>query len=75
MGQRGRPGDVDLLTPRPERADEEDLVHSGLEETLAGAYPGRRETARERDTDLRTASALVAIDKIANIYRDRGSAP
>ena len=58
-----------------EGADEEDLVHSGLEETLAGAYPELRETARERDTDLRTAGFLVAIDKIATIYRDRGIFP
>ncbi|MDP2497192.1 MAG: Glu/Leu/Phe/Val dehydrogenase [Candidatus Palauibacterales bacterium] len=58
-----------------EGADEEDLVRSGLEETLVPAYRELRETAREHDTDLRTAGFLMAIDKIATIYRDRGIFP
>lgn len=58
-----------------EGADEKDLVRSGLEETLVAAYRELRETAREHDTDLRTAGFLTAIDKIATIYRDRGIFP
>ncbi len=58
-----------------EGASEEDLVRSGLEETLVGAYHELRNAAREHGTDLRTAGFLVAIDKIATIYRDRGIFP
>lgn len=58
-----------------EGAGEADLVHSGLEETLVEAYAEIRETARQHDTDLRTACFLLAIEKIATIYRDRGIFP
>jgi len=58
-----------------EGASEEDLVHSGLEETLVPAYHRLRELAARHDTDLRTAGFLMAIDKIATIYRDRGIFP
>ncbi len=50
---------------------EEDLVNSGLEETMVTAYREIRECARTHDTDLRTASLVVAIDKIARVYRQR----
>ncbi len=56
-------------------ASEKDLVNSGLEETMVLGYEGIRETAREYSTDLRTASFVIAIQKIANAYRDRGIFP
>jgi glutamate dehydrogenase (NAD(P)+) len=58
-------------------AGEEDLVHSGLEETMAIAYRQTRETqARfEDEIDLRTAAFVNAIDKIAICYADLGIFP
>ncbi len=58
-------------------AGEHDLVHSGLEETMAIAYHQMRDTrARHEDkTDLRTASLINAIDKIAICYSDLGIFP
>ncbi|MDX1384506.1 MAG: Glu/Leu/Phe/Val dehydrogenase, partial [Thermoanaerobaculia bacterium] len=46
-------------------AGEEDLVHSGLEETMATAYGQMRETWKRHggETDLRTAALVNAIDK------------
>ncbi len=58
-------------------ADEEDLVNSGLEETMVVAYHEIREI-RERldsDVDLRTAAMVAAIDKIAVAYEKRGIFP
>jgi glutamate dehydrogenase (NAD(P)+) len=58
-------------------ADEEDLVRSGLEETMAIAYHKLKET-RDRvsaDIDLRTAAMVGAIDKIAVAYAQRGIFP
>jgi glutamate dehydrogenase (NAD(P)+) len=57
-------------------ADEIDLVNSGLEETMIKAYHQIREI-RERHPgiDLRTASMISAIDKIAAVYRHRGIFP
>ncbi len=58
-------------------ADEIDLVNSGLEETMIKAYHEIREIkkARGEDIDLRTASMINAIDKIALAYLDRGIFP
>ncbi len=56
-------------------AGERDLVDSGLEETMVEAYREIRDTARERDTDLRTAAFVVAIEKIATVYDERGIFP
>jgi glutamate dehydrogenase (NAD(P)+) len=58
-------------------ADEIDLVNSGLEETMIKAYHEIREIkkARGEDIDLRTASMINAIDKIAIAYLDRGIFP
>ncbi len=58
-------------------AGEEDLVRSGLEETMVIAYRQMRETrARHHDqTDLRTAAFINAIDKIAVCYADLGIFP
>ncbi len=58
-------------------ADEIDLVNSGLEETMIGAYQGVRETklALGASVDLRTAAMVTAIDKVAVIYREMGIFP
>jgi glutamate dehydrogenase (NAD(P)+) len=58
-------------------ADEIDLVNSGLEETMIGAYHGVRETkvALGPGVDLRTAALVTSIDKVAVIYREMGIFP
>jgi glutamate dehydrogenase (NAD(P)+) len=57
-------------------AAEEDLVNSGLEETMVLAYREVRERARRLgDGDLRTAAMANAIDKIAAAYEQRGIFP
>jgi glutamate dehydrogenase (NAD(P)+) len=57
-------------------ADEIDLVNSGLEETMIKAYNEIREIKkRHQGIDLRTASMISAIDKIASVYKHRGIFP
>jgi glutamate dehydrogenase (NAD(P)+) len=57
-------------------AGEEDLVNSGLEETMIGAYHPIREVWKQRgDVDLRTAAMIVAIDKVALSYEQLGIFP
>ncbi len=58
-------------------ASEEDLVNSGLEETMIGAYHPIREQWKERrgQVDLRTAAMIVAIDKVAMSYEQLGIFP
>lgn len=53
-------------------ADEEDLVHSGLEETMITAYNEVLTSAKSKNCNLRTAAFIVAINKIANTYLDLG---
>ena len=54
-----------------------DLVNSGLEETMIEAYHEIREImkAEGENVDLRTASMIAAIDKIAVSYREMGVFP
>jgi len=58
-------------------ADEIDLVNSGLEEIMIGAYHQIRDIWKRnpRITDLRTAAFLNALDKIANTYLELGIFP
>ena len=57
-------------------ADEHELVHSGLEETMANSYVEVRDIwKRNGDIDMRTASFVDAIDKIASCYGDMGIFP
>ena len=58
-------------------ASEEDLVNSGLEETMVTAYQAIRETRRRHHNqpDLRTAAFINAIDKIVVTYGDMGIFP
>ncbi len=71
-----------LFSPEERRriargADEIDLVMSGLEETMIGAYHQIRELARRdrRIPDLRTAAFLNALQKIAQAYLELGVFP
>ena len=53
-------------------ADELDLVRSGLDDTMRQAYNEMREVFLHHDKvhDLRTAAYVVAIEKIAQSYRE-----
>lgn len=67
------PEEVERVT---QGASEEDLVNSGLEETMIGAYHPIRETwKRQGEVDLRTAAMIVAIDKVALSYEQLGIFP
>ncbi len=58
-------------------AGEEDLVNSGLEETMVTAYHQIREIDRRLGdkADLRTAAFVSAIDKIVVCYEELGIFP
>ena len=56
-------------------ASEEDLVNSGLEETMMHAYQEIREIAARESVDLRTAAFISAIDKIGVAYGELGIFP
>jgi len=58
-------------------ATEEDLVNSGLEETMVTAYHTVRDNQKRlgKDVDLRTAAFAYAIDKIAIAYSELGIFP
>lgn len=58
-------------------ADELELVYSGLEETMACSYQQIRDVHQKLGdgTDLRTASFVDAINKIAGCYGDMGIFP
>ena len=55
-------------------AGELELVRSGLDDTMSGAYDSMAAIwhGREDVEDLRTAAYLVAIDKVAASYRAKG---
>ncbi len=56
-------------------AREDDIVNSGLEDTMTSAYHHIREAARARKTDLRTAAYFLGLEKVAVAYRERGVFP
>ncbi|MGH7450665.1 MAG: Glu/Leu/Phe/Val family dehydrogenase [bacterium] len=58
-------------------ADEEDLVNSGLEETMISAYNQMNEIRKQQGgkVDLRTAAFISAIDKVARAYMELGIFP
>jgi glutamate dehydrogenase (NAD(P)+) len=58
-------------------AGEEDIVNSGLEETMIVAYHAIRDALKRNPKlgDLRAAAFLTAIDKIAVSYRELGVFP
>ena len=56
-------------------ASEEDLVNSGLEDTMAFAYDEIRAIREEKSIDMRTAAFVSAINKIATSYEQMGIFP
>jgi len=58
-------------------ASEEDIVNSGLEETMIVAYHAIRDALKRNPKlgDLRAAAFLTAIDKIAMAYKELGVFP
>ncbi|MDX2194054.1 MAG: Glu/Leu/Phe/Val dehydrogenase [Gemmatimonadales bacterium] len=56
---------------------EVDVVHTGLETTMVGAYQSIAKTEHDRNLhgDLRTAAFVNAIDKICRCYDDMGIWP
>ena len=56
-------------------ASEEDLVTSGLEETMVLGYHSLREKARKLGSDLRSAAFSISIEKVARAYMERGIFP
>jgi glutamate dehydrogenase (NAD(P)+) len=73
----GRRFSTDEIERVTHGASEEDLVNSGLEETMVGAYhPIREVWKRQGDSvDLRTAAMILAIDKVALSYQQLGIFP
>lgn len=63
---------IDILS---HGADEEDIVRSGLEETMIDAYNEINELRKKHDVDLRTAAFISAINKIALSYEQLGIFP
>ena len=55
-------------------ASELELVRSGLDDTMRGAYNDMAEVWRSRKDvpDMRTAAYLVSIDKVASAYKAKG---
>ena len=55
-------------------AGELELVRSGLDDTMRGAYQAMREIWHGRDdvTDLRVAAYIVSIGRVATTYRSKG---
>jgi glutamate dehydrogenase (NAD(P)+) len=58
-------------------ADEEDLVNSGLEDSMITSYHEIMDIWKSRDNvkDMRTAAFISAIDKIAMSYFQMGIFP
>ena len=73
-GRKFTPEEIERVT---HGADEADLVNSGLEETMIGAYHPIRETWKQHQgkVDFRTAAMIVAIDKVALSYAQLGIFP
>ena len=73
-GGRANPDEIDKIV---RGADEIDIVRSGLEETMIGAYQPIRELWRrnKKVNDLRTSAFAIAIDKVAISYLDLGIFP
>ncbi|RYD52898.1 MAG: Glu/Leu/Phe/Val dehydrogenase [Sphingobacteriales bacterium] len=56
--------------------DEEDLVYSGLEDTMIGSFHEIREAQKAHpEVDMRTAAFIVAINKVGAAYEELGIFP
>ena len=67
--------DDTVVTAAATAAGEQDLVRSGLEDTMVEAYAELREIALREKVDLRTAAYINAIEKVARTYAERGIFP
>jgi glutamate dehydrogenase (NAD(P)+) len=58
-------------------AEEQDIVNSGLEDTMIAAYNEIRAIRKRHPKmpDLRTAAFVNAIDKVARSYQELGVFP
>jgi glutamate dehydrogenase (NAD(P)+) len=56
-------------------AAEAELVNSGLEDTMITAYQEMLVVSRQRNVDLRSAAFIIAIEKVARAYLERGIFP
>jgi glutamate dehydrogenase (NAD(P)+) len=76
-GNTGRAFTAEEVERVTHGASEEDLVNSGLEETMIGSYHPIRQVWKQQGgkTDLRTAAMIVAIDKVALSYQQLGIFP
>jgi glutamate dehydrogenase (NAD(P)+) len=50
----------------------EEIVNSRLEQILVQSFAEVSATAKKYDVCLRTAAYIVAIDRVATVYRMRG---
>jgi len=66
---------IDARDTATAAAGEEELVNSGLEETMVAAYAELRSIQKARGVDLRTAAFINAIGKVAMAYQQRGIFP
>jgi glutamate dehydrogenase (NAD(P)+) len=71
-GKSLSPAEIEAIAHGP---DEEDLVNSGLEDTMVNAYTEVRTIAKRQNLDLRTAALVSAIDKIVRSYSELGIFP
>jgi glutamate dehydrogenase (NAD(P)+) len=76
-GATGKSIPADMRKSLVRGPDEEDLVNSGLEETMISSFRQirRAQIANPNIPDLRTAAFVVAIDKIARSYLELGIFP
>lgn len=75
-GMTGKKFAKDIFEEITSGGGEEDLVNSGLEETMILAFHEIREMKNKHaEIDLRTAAFILAIDKIATAYLQRGIFP
>jgi len=71
----GKKVPIELVQEVAHGADEEDLVNSGLEETMVTAYQEIQAVRRKHNVDLRTAAFISAIEKVAKSYMELGIFP
>ena len=72
----GKPVPEELKAPLLRGTEELDLVRSGLDDTMRGAYRDVRGAMLDNDaiSDLRTAAFAVALEKVERSYREMGLA-
>lgn len=63
------------VTAAATAAGEQDLVRSGLEDTMVEAYNEIRDIRLREKVDLRTAAYINSIEKVARTYAERGIFP